>query len=244
CSGIADSHGAICRCNQGGRVVYAKHFVEDYALERILEGTLLLNPMECYANNFVLLPAFSMVTMVMTDRQDAVRAMEDIAYGTTAAIGTQESTESFHFMSARAINTTVSDASAALTKELEVRYVDCVVGVLPKYLLSMKEITFIDPVPLQPRVSRFRRHVIHLAPTLEQEFFVVAQYLANTTDAKFHAVIRSDEAAAIADVLRRSLVTFGGSLLSSALLGGGDALESHLPRDGDVFVVGLAAADV
>ncbi|KEG05699.1 receptor-type adenylate cyclase, partial [Trypanosoma grayi] len=244
CSDIADSNGVVCRCNQGGRAVYVKHFVEDYAVERIIDGTLLLDPMECYAKSLVMLSPFGLIMMVMTDRHDAVRAMEDITYGTTAAIGNQLILGSFHFMSARAINTPVSDASAALTKELEVRYVDCVVGVLPKYLLNTKGITFIDPVPLQSHVNRFRRREIHLSPTLEQEFFVVAQYLGNTTVANAHAVIRSDGAAAVADVLRRSLVTFNGSLLSSALLGGGDALESHLPRDGDVFVVGLAAADV
>ncbi|EKF27609.1 receptor-type adenylate cyclase, putative, partial [Trypanosoma cruzi marinkellei] len=47
----------------------------------------------------------------------------------------------------------------------------------------------------------------------------------------------------MADVLRRSLLTFGVSLASATLLAGGDALVDHLPVEGDVFVVGLSAGD-
>ncbi|KEG05894.1 receptor-type adenylate cyclase, partial [Trypanosoma grayi] len=244
CSDIADLHGAICRCNQGGRTVFVKHFVENFVVWRIVEATLLLDKTRCYADNFVLLSPFGMLTMVMTDRQDAVTAMEDIKLGTTAAVGRQQAAEGVRFFAMRTINTTVVNASDALTKESEMRFIDCVVGALPEYLLNTEGATFIDPVPLQSHVSEFRRHVIYLSPTLEQEFFVVAQYLGSTTGANAHAVIRSDGAAAVVDVWNMSLVTFGGSLLSSALLGGGDALESHLPRKGVVFVVGLAAADV
>ncbi|RNE95478.1 receptor-type adenylate cyclase, partial [Trypanosoma rangeli] len=74
-----------------------------------------------------------------------------------------------------------------------------------------------DPLQLEPRLSRFRRHVIHPSPTLEQQFFVLAEYLGNTSVRSVHAVIRGEEAVAVADVLRRSLVTFGGSLRSPAV---------------------------
>ncbi|EKF27856.1 receptor-type adenylate cyclase, putative, partial [Trypanosoma cruzi marinkellei] len=107
-----------------------------------------------------------------------------------------------------------------------------------------EDVAFIDPIYLRPRISRFRKNVICLSPTLEQQFFVIAEYLGNKSDGSAHAVFRSDEGATMAEVLLLSLATFGGSLLSTKLLAGGDVLVDHLPVKGDVFVVGLSAGDV
>ncbi|RNE94995.1 adenylate cyclase, partial [Trypanosoma conorhini] len=111
-------------------------------------------------------------------------------------------------------------------------------------MLDVEGVFFLDPLQLEPRLNRFRRHVIYQLPTLEQQFFVLAEYLRDAGVRAAHAVIRGEEAAAVAEVLRRSLVTFGGSLRSATLLAGGDALAGHLPEAGDVFVAGLAAGDV
>ncbi|EKF26984.1 receptor-type adenylate cyclase, putative, partial [Trypanosoma cruzi marinkellei] len=146
-------------------------------------------------------------------------------------------------VSMQLISSTRNDAPDALRETMEAKRVDFVGGMVTEAMLDVEGVAFIDPLPLEPRLNRFRRNVICLSPTLEQQFFVLAGYLGNTSGGSAHAVIRSGEAAAMADVLRRSLLTFGVSLASATLLAGGDALVDHLPVEGDVFVVGLSAGD-
>ncbi|KEG07896.1 receptor-type adenylate cyclase, partial [Trypanosoma grayi] len=249
CSATAAEEGAICRCNQGGRTVYMKRFVEGYRAEKIMSGELTLPFLKCYTGDIRLYPPLNGIFFLMTDDTYAMRATLGMRAGASAALQGWSNAMNTRIAVLQIINTSTADAKTTLRDEEERKRTHAVCGVMTEEMLDDETVVFIDPQNLHPHLNKFRRRVIRLSTTLEQEFFVLAQYLgnttsANTTSANTHAVIRSGEAAAVVNVLRRSLVTFGGSLWSSALLAGGDALGDYLPHDGDVFVVGLAAADI
>ncbi|KEG05636.1 receptor-type adenylate cyclase, partial [Trypanosoma grayi] len=48
CRGAAVSQRATCRCNQGGRTVYMKRFVEGYRAEVVKDGLLTYSASQCY----------------------------------------------------------------------------------------------------------------------------------------------------------------------------------------------------
>ncbi|KEG06747.1 receptor-type adenlyate cyclase, partial [Trypanosoma grayi] len=244
CAGIAASQGAMCKCNQGGRTVFIKHFVENFRMEELTVARLVTPLQKCYVSQLRLMPPFNGVVIRITDDPSVVPILQKMAVGFYAAVGADADRADISDLTFQFIATTTTGARTALLAEMQQKNIHGVAGITTDDILDTPNLVFIDVVHLKPRLNKRRRHDIRLSPTLEQEFFVLAQYLANTTVANAHAVIRSDEAAAMQDVLRRSLVTFGGSLKSSALLGGGDALGDYLPRKGVVFVVGLAAADV
>ncbi|ORC83530.1 receptor-type adenylate cyclase, partial [Trypanosoma theileri] len=233
--------GAVCRCNQGGRTVYMKSFVEDYRTEHITEGTLSFDSLTCYTKNTTFFAPFNTLTLLLNNSHLAMKAAKDIIVG--AALRDDDDYTSKHLFNIESALSTTNGAYDKLISIMRRQRVHAVVGVVTETMLDIRNVTFIDPLFLQPRLNKFRRHVIHLSPTVEQELFVLAQYLGNTSDASAAAVIRCDEAAAVEDVLRRSLVTFGGSLQSSALLADGDSLVGRLPSSGNVFVVGLADGD-
>ncbi|EKF28280.1 receptor-type adenylate cyclase, putative, partial [Trypanosoma cruzi marinkellei] len=54
CEMGAASQGATCRCNQGGRTVYIKKFVEKFRAEDVVEGAFTLKLWECGASRIVL----------------------------------------------------------------------------------------------------------------------------------------------------------------------------------------------
>ncbi|KEG13507.1 adenylyl cyclase [Trypanosoma grayi] len=221
-----------------------KRFVEGYRAENILSGELTIPALTCYTDGMRLRAPLNGAALLMTDDAHAVRATLAMITGAAAALGTQLNVTDANSITLELINASTTDAKTALRDEMERKRIHAVGGVVTQVMLNDESLVFIDPQNIHPWTSKFRRHVLRLSPTLEQEFFVLAQYLGSTTNANAHAVIRNDEAVAMVDVLQRSLVTFGGSLLSSALLAGGDALGGYLPRKGDVFVVGIAAADV
>ncbi|KAF8293310.1 receptor-type adenylate cyclase, putative [Trypanosoma cruzi] len=111
---------------------------------------------------------------------------------------------------------------------MSARRVHFVSGVVTDAMLDVEGVTIIDPLPLEPRLNRFQRNMIRLSLTLEQQFFLLAEYLGNTSGGSAHGVIGSGR-------LLRSLLTFGVSLASATrwwtTCGGG----------GVVFVVGLSA---
>ncbi|KEG05789.1 receptor-type adenlyate cyclase, partial [Trypanosoma grayi] len=244
CVGNAAMQGAACKCNQGGRTVYMKRFVENYHVEVLDKGNLVLPLSECNTSSLRIVAPFNGIAMRFTDRPQQLHAILEMGVGYYAAQEGSPRLSNAQDLTMQYLLSTVVGACDALEEEMSKKHLHGVAGLVTQTMMGMTKLTLLDPVEMLPSPNRFRRNVVRLSTTLEQEFFVVAQYLGNTTFANAHAVIRSDEAPAVVDVLRRSLVTYGGSLLSYALLGADDALESHLPRDGDVFVVGLAAADV
>ncbi|KEG05778.1 receptor-type adenylate cyclase, partial [Trypanosoma grayi] len=211
CIGKASLQGSICQCNQGGRTVYMKRFVEGYRAEVVKDGLLTYSASQCYVTSFQMLAPLNSVAVAISDMAVATKASENFHTGAAAGLSDGR-IETAHEFSIKTLQSPALHATNKLSTEIETRITAAVVGVVDASMLSHINITYIDPVELRMRLNKFERHVIHLSPTLEQEFFVVAQYLGNTTVANAHAVIRSDGAAAMADVLQRSLVTFGGSL--------------------------------
>ncbi|PBJ69664.1 receptor-type adenylate cyclase [Trypanosoma cruzi cruzi] len=243
CQGVAESEGAMCYCNQGGRTVYMKEFVEGYRTDPLVDGTISFWTWQCNPSEEAIVPPLNGVAFFMSDSPDAILALRAFGVGAKAAFSKTSPTKRFEFL-LTLVNTTLDGAAAALVSELKVKLLDIVGAVVTKEMLDVEDVAFINPMYLQPRISRFRKNVIRLSPTLEQQFFVIARYLGNTSDGSAHAVIRSDDGATMAEVLRLSLETFGGSLLSTKLLAGGDKMADYLPEEGDVFLVGISAGDV
>ncbi|RNC55919.1 receptor-type adenylate cyclase b, partial [Trypanosoma cruzi] len=243
CQGVAESEGAMCYCNQGGRTVYMKKFVEGYRTDPLVDGTISFWTWQCNPSEAVIFPPLNGFAIALRDNPLAFFTLRDFGVGAIAAVNNNTIIRRFAF-TVNFVNSTVDGAAAALVSELKVKLVDVVTGVVTNGMLEVEDVAFIDPIYLQPRISRFRKNVIRLLPTLEQQFFVIAKYLGNTSDASAHAVIRSDDGATMAEVLRLSLETFGGSLLSTKLLAGGDKMADHLPEEGDVFLAGISADDV
>nr|CAA09737.2 adenylyl cyclase [Trypanosoma cruzi] len=243
CQGVAESEGAMCYCNQGGRTVYMKEFVDGHRADPLVDGTISFRTWECNPSEAVIVPPLNGFAIAMRDNPLAIFALRAFGVGAKAAVNNNSLIRRFAF-TVNFVNSTVDGAAAALVSELKVKLVDVVAGVVTKGMLEVEDVAFIDPIYLQPRIGRFRKNVIRLLPTLEQQFFVIAEYLGKKSDGLAHAVIRSDDGATMANVLRLSLDTFGGSLLSTKQLAGGDVLVDHLPEEGDVLVVGISAEDV
>ncbi|PWV04845.1 putative receptor-type adenylate cyclase [Trypanosoma cruzi] len=243
CQGVAESEGAMCYCNQGGRTVYMKEFVDGHRADPLVDGTISFRTWECNPSEAVIVPPLNGFAIAMRDNPLAIFALRAFGVGAKAAVNNNSLIRRFAF-TVNFVNSTVDGAAAALVSELKVKLVDVVAGVVTKGMLEVEDVAFIDPIYLQPRIGRFRKNVIRLLPTLEQQFFVIAEYLGKKSDGLAHAVIRSDDGATMAKVLRLSLETFGGSLLSTKQLAGGDVLVDHLPEEGDVLVVGISAEDV
>ncbi|RNF09287.1 adenylate cyclase, partial [Trypanosoma conorhini] len=220
-----------------------KRFVEGYRAELQTDDAFTAGQRRCGANGTLLYAPLDGLLAVMQDNEHAQLAVSSVLGGAKAAIASQEH-DAPGMVTLRVLNTSIAGAHDALVAEHNERRVHFVGGVVTEAMLGVGSVAFIDPLQLEPRLNRFRRHVLHLSPTLEQQFFVLAEYLGDTGVREAHAVVRGEEAAAVAEVLRRSLVTFGGSLRSATLLAGGDALAENLPEAGDVFVAGLAAGDV
>ncbi|KAH9600992.1 Leucine-binding protein domain [Trypanosoma melophagium] len=243
CAGGAAIYGATCRCNQGGRTVYLKRFIQGYRAESIVNGRMTFRWTDCYASSVYIPPALSVTILLLTDSVMSSHSSMELNAGFLGAVSLHVGWWKKGDISMKPISTTQDGARDILVNTMRERRMHAVAGIVTEAMLDVPNVTFIDPLFLQPRLNKFRRHVIHLSPTVEQELFVLAQYLGSTTGATAAAVIRCDEAAAVEDVLRRSLVTFGGSLESAALLAGGDSLAGRLPSSGAVFVVGLADGD-
>ncbi|RNE95448.1 esag4, partial [Trypanosoma conorhini] len=218
-----------------------KRFVEDFRAEMVHEGLMTFRLSDCNVSSTQVPPVFSGAAFLMNDSAVAQRVFVDLGAGFDVGCALESNWWERGGLSVFPLFSTLGSARAALQSELQSRHVHGVAGVVTEAMLGVEGVAFLDPLQLEPRLNRFRRHVIHPSPTLEQQFFVLAEYLRDTG---VHAVVRGEEAAAVAEVLRRSLVTFGGSLRSATLLAGGDALAEHLPEAGDVFVAGLAAGDV
>ncbi|ESL05211.1 hypothetical protein TRSC58_07158 [Trypanosoma rangeli SC58] len=244
CTSAAASQGAVCSCNQGSNAVYMKGYVEDYRAVAVSEGLMTFDSSDCYASIINVPPVFLGAKFYMSDSALAQTALSDWGVGFFRATAGHNTSWGKAEISMAFVASTLDAARDALESEMQSRRVHGVLGVVTEAVLDVRSVVFIDPLLLEPRLNRFRRHVIHLSPTLEQQLFVLAKYLGNTSVRSAHAVIRGEEAAAVAEVLQRSLVKFGASLRSPTLLPGGAALVDHLPAKGDVFVVGLAAGDV
>ncbi|PWU99315.1 putative receptor-type adenylate cyclase [Trypanosoma cruzi] len=243
CKSEAASQGATCLCNQGGRTVHIDRVMGAHRLKPF-KGVMRFPLSNCNVSYVKIPPVFIGLYLLMDDNIFAFTACLQFEVVFAAASSLHERWWEQGAVFAYSLQSNTYDSAGDLRSELQSRRAHAVLGVVTDAMLDVEGMTFIDPLFLEPRLNRFRRNVIRLSPTLEQQFFVIARYLGKTSGGSAHAVIRSGEAAAMAEVLRLSLETFGGSLLSTKLLAGGDKMADHLPAEGDVFVVGISADDV
>ncbi|KAH9601048.1 Leucine-binding protein domain [Trypanosoma melophagium] len=177
CSDVSASHGAMCYCNQGGRTVYMKRFVKDYRAEGLDDGVLRM--LQCNASGVKLPPPVNAVTLMMTDSSVAVSGTVELGKAFDAALQFSNIATARSPFTMQTINSTLALAPSVLRKEIQEKHIHGVGGFVTLDLLDVPNVTFIDPLFLQPRLNKFRRHVIHLSPTVEQELLVLAFYLGN-----------------------------------------------------------------
>ncbi|ESS55456.1 putative receptor-type adenylate cyclase [Trypanosoma cruzi Dm28c] len=187
CQGMAESEGAMCYCNQGGRTVYMKEFVDGHRAETLVDGTISFRTWQCSPSESVIVPPFNGFAIAMQDNPLATFALRAFGVGARAAVVNNSLIKRFSF-TVQVVNSTVDGAAAALVSELKVKLVDVVTGVVTKGMLEVEDVAFINPMYLQPRIGGFRKNLIRLLPTLEQQFFVIAEYLGNMSDGSAHAV--------------------------------------------------------
>ncbi|PBJ72393.1 receptor-type adenylate cyclase [Trypanosoma cruzi cruzi] len=187
CQGVAESEGAMCYCNQGGRTVYMKKFVDGHRAEPLVDGTISFWTWQCSPSEAVIVPPLNGFAIAMRDNPLAIFALRAFGVGARAAVVNNSLIKRFAF-TVQVVNSAVDGAAAALVSELKVKLVDVVTGVVTKGMLEVEDVAFINPMYLQPRIGGFRKNVIRLLPTLEQQFFVIAEYLGNMSDGSVHAV--------------------------------------------------------
>ncbi|EAN78995.1 expression site-associated gene 4 (ESAG4) protein, putative [Trypanosoma brucei brucei TREU927] len=245
CGSAAQLQGAVCRCNQGGSVVYMKEVVGKYHLEAVEEGLLTWGTTRCFSTGIRVYAPLSGLVILISDNHVVQRANSLYFSGAVTLTGNDHIGDNdrlfFH-----SLNSSYSGAAKDLNDTLDERIVSAVFGVVTNEVLTTPGVIFFDPMVVFPQVSTFKRNVIHFFPTLTQELYVLAQYFSRLTNHIAHTIIRSDEAAEVAEVLSMSLMTFGASLGSRVLLNEhvSDIHMEHLKHGGDVFILGLTTPDV
>ncbi|CCD18993.1 receptor-type adenylate cyclase GRESAG 4, putative [Trypanosoma vivax Y486] len=242
CSKNAAPLGAMCRCNQGGNVVFMKRVMSDLNMEELRGGRMVVGVSNCYMNNLRLHSPLNGLFILMNDHPVATRANEAMLAGAVTLNG-DGSLGHGDRLFMHVLSTTLSEAAYALQRDMGTRITAAVFGVVAESIFDVREVTLIDPIPLVPRLNSYRRDVIHLSPTVEQQFYVLAEYLMTGDHEKPCAVVRSDDAAGFVEVLDRTMAAHGGSLGHVRQLVATSSLAGHLPVDGSVFVVGLVAGD-
>nr|AEL79573.1 esag4 [Trypanosoma evansi] len=243
CEGEAAKHGATCECNQGSKAVYVKEMLENGQKTSVRSGFTVLKASRCYTESSELHGPLNGLVLFMKDNDIASKAAALWNKGASHLVGKGDLGHSDRFF-LHAFNATIAEAANDLWHEQGERIVTAVFGPVTEAMLDTPNITFIDPLELKPRLNKFRRHVIHLSPTLEQQLYVLSSYLAGDGVGTVDAVICSNEADGIADFLRSSLTEFGVSLRSAVIREDGEDVGKYLPMSGTVFVIGLSVPDV
>nr|AGT29399.1 ESAG4 [Trypanosoma brucei] len=243
CEGDAAKHGATCECNQGSKAVYVKEMLENGQKTSVRSGFTVLKASRCYTDSLELHGPLDGLVVFMKDDDIASKAAALWQKGTSHLVGKGDLGYSDRFF-LHAFNTTIAEAANDLRRDQGERIVTAVFGPVTEAMLDTPNITFIDPLELKPRLNKFRRNVIHLSPTLEQQLYVLSSYLAGAGVGNVDAVICSNEADGIADFLRSSLTEFAVSLRSAVIREDGEDVGKYLPMSGTVFVIGLSVPDV
>ncbi|KEG11949.1 receptor-type adenylate cyclase [Trypanosoma grayi] len=239
----AAAQGAMSECNQGGNLVFLKTFVEGYRGVIVPGGQYTTALTTCYENYTLYDPVLA-ITYNLTDLGDvASYAVREIVRGQIAAVNPGLSAIQ-HSYTLKVVAATTAQAADSLIGGMEVFATDVSVGIVLDAMLNAPGLFFLDPVFLTPQLNSFRRNVILLSPTTEQQIFVLAQYLANTSDPAAHVIVRSNAPEATLDVVRRSFLTFGVTLRSATALRATDPLDGRLPASGLTLVINLASREV
>ncbi|KEG06250.1 receptor-type adenylate cyclase, partial [Trypanosoma grayi] len=235
----AAAQGAAFQCNQGGNLVFVKKFVENFRAVNVPEGQYAAPLTECYKKYELYDPALA-VTLNRSDGNAGTYALEVMLRGMMGAIDPNAK----HPYSVKILQTTNADARNALSLEQQTYSTDIVLGVVFDGMLSLPNLLFLDPILATSQLNTFRREVILLAPTTEQQVFVMAQYISTTADPSAHAVIRGSVAVDTMEVVRRSFLTFGVTLGTALTLGENEPLEKYLPTSGLTIAIDLEVPDI
>ncbi|CBH12811.1 receptor-type adenylate cyclase GRESAG 4,putative [Trypanosoma brucei gambiense DAL972] len=235
--------GASCQCNQGGKAVYMKRLVEGFRLESVKSGFMALGTSRCDTDGSRLHAPLAAVATFMDNSQLSLNAAEEWHGGASLLVGTGDLGDYDRFFLHR-INTSSGTIWKRLKREEEEKLVTVVMGVTDEALLSTSTFVVVDPVLLVPRLRTPNKRVIYLSATLEQQLFVIAKYLGEKGSIGVHSVISSSESYYINRFLHLVLQRFEGGLNSSVRLTTSGSVTGYLPREGDVFVIGLKQDDV
>ncbi|CCD18280.1 receptor-type adenylate cyclase GRESAG 4, putative, (fragment), partial [Trypanosoma vivax Y486] len=204
CSKNAASLGAMCNCNQGGNVVFMKRIMSDLSMEEMRDGRMVVGVSNCYMNNLHLHSPLNGLFIFMDDHPVARRANEAMLAG-AATLNGDGSLGHGDRLFMHVLNTSARGAADGLRRDIETGITTAVFGVVDESIFGVRGVTLIDPVTVAPRLNSYRADVIHLSPTVEQQFFVLAKHLMDEGLNWPHAVVRSNGAAAFVDVLERTM---------------------------------------
>ncbi|KAH9600971.1 Leucine-binding protein domain [Trypanosoma melophagium] len=237
CVGRAESQGAVCECNQGGRTVLIKIFGENFKAEVMLDAEFSFPLADCYPTSTAMLTPASVLTFVVNNSRRGRYATEEMQKGAYAALPPYfERARDFTMSS---LYGTRGDFKDALIAEIEVRLVDIFVGVVVPAALEVEGVIFVDPIGVDAMMHLARRDVIYLSSTLNQEYFLEAEYISKQPEEPIHAVILGLFPEDIHELLRRTLLTFDLHLSSVTYLYPDDSIIAVMPTEGWVFVVGI-----
>nr|Q99280.1 RecName: Full=Receptor-type adenylate cyclase GRESAG 4.3; AltName: Full=ATP pyrophosphate-lyase; AltName: Full=Adenylyl cyclase [Trypanosoma brucei brucei]CAA36366.1 putative adenyl/guanylyl cyclase [Trypanosoma brucei] len=243
CDSFTSANGATCRCNRGGKNVYMREIAEDYRLQPLVGGHIMTTPLQCHIDPSILRPPLTGLTVDMEDHEELLRGSTQFETGVSTTTSSGKAGEMNSFFLQKVVTDTQKVSNELNTLRQE-RIVTAVFGIVTKAVLGLPGLTFIDPITPTPHLNSFSRNVIHLSPTLEQQLYVLVNYLSSIRADFPNCVIRGGEAPAIIDALRKTLVTFGLNLSSTVVLTPGDTVGEHLPKSGITFIIGLAVDDI
>ncbi|KEG05245.1 putative receptor-type adenylate cyclase, partial [Trypanosoma grayi] len=185
CSKAAAADGAVCQCNQGGRTVGIKVSVLGTFNMEINDFVAYKYPRgECYFDVETLSTPANAIMIDYVDVTFISSIFLRFLRGMNAAVVSDGSSR--HEYSLMYIDTTTSGAVKALEIEQEMYITDIFTGFALEEILVVPNLIFIDPVFLLPRLTKFQRNVIFLSPTIQQQMFVLAQYLSSIGDPNAH----------------------------------------------------------
>ncbi|EAN78678.1 receptor-type adenylate cyclase GRESAG 4, putative [Trypanosoma brucei brucei TREU927] len=243
CEDNSTDSGAICQCNRGGRKVYMKEIAEGYRLRPLVGGYIVQSQLECNSDPAILQPPLSGLAILINDRQELTRAVKQFKIGTSAVSADGEDDDVDRLV-IQVFDTKAHTAFDDLKALQQRKILTALFGVVTESLLELSNVTFIDPMVPTPHLNTFNRNVIRLSPTLEQQLYVHATYLSSIRAVNVHCIVRSNEAARIIDVLRKTLITFGLNLSSTKVLEARTTIRGNLPTRGSVFLIGLVGTDI
>ncbi|RHW68775.1 Adenylate and Guanylate cyclase catalytic domain containing protein [Trypanosoma brucei equiperdum] len=243
CATGAAAQGAVCDCNRGGKKVFMKEVVKGYHFQHVLPGIFSTSRDHCYSNAIQLHPPLSGVIMRMADNLTMLRAALEFYHGISSTASLLNVGELNRLIMLQ-VGSTTEQSMNDLVELRKNSIITAVFGVVVEEMLTVKNLTFIDPIVMDPRLNKFRSNVIHLSPTLEQQLYVLVSYLSKNRQGPVHLAVYSREGAEIAEVLTRTLVTFRANLSSSKIFRDVGELEKYLPAKGDVFLLGIGSGNI
>lgn len=257
CDPMTASVGVVCECNQGGHLVHVNRYATDGTLSTVTDADFTFPFSECSGSSQVLMAPVTSLGLAVTDSgvsgndgPDGNYIFQQYFMRTSVVWRNGAMT----FSSGRPYvvheeDTTGSFAYTSITIAMSESLISTMNGPIPSSVaLSSASLFVVDPIPFAATLRDPASTVVYLMPTLEQELYVMATYLASSSYKRrsMHAIMNVvTDAAAITKVLNASLLQFGLSLATSVARGSGSgSLVDLMPANGVVFIMGLRSSDI